>query len=140
MVPKVGLEPTRRKRHGSLNPTCLPIPPLGQNGDPRRTRTSDPLVKSQLLCRLSYEVLLAGLAGLEPTNAWIKTMCLTAWRQANNGGGGEIRTPEPEGTDLQSAAFSQTSLPLHKKKLFQSIEFTFKLRPLLLYSKKSFCK
>ena len=25
-----------------------------------------------------------------------------------------IRTPEPEGADLQSAAFSQTSLPLHK--------------------------
>ncbi len=28
-------------------------------------------------------------------------------------GGEWIRTTEPEGADLQSAAFSQTSLPLH---------------------------
>ncbi len=30
-----------------------------------------------------------------------------------NGGGGGIRTPEPEGDELQSPVFSQTSLPLH---------------------------
>ena len=29
-------------------------------------------------------------------------------------GGEWIRTTEPEGVDLQSTAFSQTSLPLHK--------------------------
>ena len=29
-------------------------------------------------------------------------------------GGEWIRTTEPEGADLQSAAFSQTSLPLHE--------------------------
>ena len=32
----------------------------------------------------------------------------------NINGGEWIRTTEPEGADLQSAAFSQTSLPLHK--------------------------
>ena len=29
----------------------------------------------------------------------------------NNGGGGQIRTAEPEGADLQSAAFSHFATP-----------------------------
>ena len=57
LVPRVGLEPTQHCCQGSLNPSCLPIPPPGR-GDPRRTRTFDPLVKSQLLYRLSYEVMI----------------------------------------------------------------------------------
>gem|GEM_PF-3289353 len=56
-MPRVGLEPTQHFCQGSLNPSCLPIPPPGR-GDPRRTRTFDPLVKSQLLYRLSYEVIM----------------------------------------------------------------------------------
>lgn len=46
-----------------------------------------------------------GVAGFEPTNDGVKVRCLTAWLYPN-GGGGQIRTAEPEGADLQSAAFS----------------------------------
>ena len=36
-------------------------------GDLAGIRTPDPLLKRQLLCRLSYQVMLAGMAGFEPT-------------------------------------------------------------------------
>ncbi len=49
---------------------------------------------------------MAGVAGFEPTSAGVKVPCLTAWLYPNNGGEGQIRTAEPEGTELQSAAFS----------------------------------
>ena len=40
-------------------------------------------------------------------NARVKVLCLTAWLRGNLSGGETwIRTMEPEGTDLQSAAFS----------------------------------
>ena len=48
---------------------------------------------------------MAGVAGFEPTHNGVKVRCLTAWLYPN-GGGGQIRTAEPEGADLQSAAFS----------------------------------
>ncbi len=34
-----------------------------------------------------------------------------------NGGGGQIRTAEPEGADLQSAAFSHFATPPAKEKM-----------------------
>ncbi len=64
------------------------------SGDPAGIRTPDPLLKRQLLCRLSYRViadgraplrngagpaLLAGTAGLEPANEGVKVPCLTTW-------------------------------------------------------------
>ena len=51
-----------------------------------------------------------GVAGFEPTNDGVKVRCLTAWLYPN-GGGGQIRTAEPEGADLQSAAFSHFATP-----------------------------
>ena len=50
------------------------------------------------------------VAGFEPTNDGVKVRCLTAWLYPN-GGGGQIRTAEPEGADLQSAAFSHFATP-----------------------------
>ena len=43
----------------------------------------------------------------ELPNARVKVVCLTTWLRGNLSGGETwIRTMEPEGTDLQSAAFS----------------------------------
>ena len=53
---------------------------------------------------------MTGVAGFEPTNDGVKVRCLTAWLYPN-GGGGQIRTAEPEGADLQSAAFSHFATP-----------------------------
>ena len=51
---------------------------------------------------------MAASARFELANATVKVWCLTAWLRGNTQNGGErwIRTIEPEGTDLQSAAFS----------------------------------
>ena len=57
-----------------------------------------------------FFVFMTGLAGFEPTNDRVKVCCLTAWREPN-GGGRQIRTAEPEGEDLQSAAFSHFAIP-----------------------------
>ena len=48
----------------------------------------------------------------ELPNARVKVVCLTTWLRGNNLSGGEtwIRTMEPEGTDLQSAAFSHFAI------------------------------
>ena len=51
-----------------------------------------------------------GVAGFEPTHEGVKVPCLTAWLYPN-GGGEWIRTTEPEGTDLQSVAFSLFATP-----------------------------
>ena len=62
-----------------------------RRGDPAGIRTPDPLLKRQLLCRLSYRVMvfyeaplsgadyLAGTAGLEPADEGVKVPCLTTW-------------------------------------------------------------
>ena len=59
-VPGTGLEPARDCSHHPLKMACLPISPPGQKsvnlGDPGRARTCDPLIKSQLLCQLSYRI------------------------------------------------------------------------------------
>ena len=54
---------------------------------------------------------MAGLAGFEPTVTESKSVALPLGYAQYIDGGGQIRTAEPEGADLQSAAFA-TSLPL----------------------------
>ena len=67
-----------------------------RRGDPAGIRTPDPLLKRQLLCRLSYRIMslfkcktpaaligLAGTAGLEPADEGVKVPCLTTWRRPN---------------------------------------------------------
>ena len=60
MVPGAGVEPAWYCYHRILSPARLPIPPLGHalDGDPEAIRTLDPLIKSQLLYRLSYGVII----------------------------------------------------------------------------------
>ena len=51
-------------------------------------------------------------ARFELANATVKVWCLTAWLRGNKSGGERwIRTIEPEGTDLQSAAFGHFAIP-----------------------------
>src|SRR5690606_17744935 len=55
MVPREGIEPSRYCYHRILSPARLPIPPpRRENGVSETNRTSDPLINSQLLHRLSY--------------------------------------------------------------------------------------
>ena len=66
-----------------------------------------------------------GVDGFEPTHEGVKVPCLTAWLYPINVYGERgIRTPEPEGADLQSAAFSLfATLPLCT--VLMRIELTF---------------
>ena len=55
---------------------------------------------------------MAGVSGIEPLR-W-QSQSLLPYRLATpqiGGGGGQIRTAEPEGADLQSAAFSLFATP-----------------------------
>ena len=59
-------------------------------GDPTGIRTPDPLLKRQLLYRLSYRIKyelasekMAGTAGFEPADEGVKVPCLTTWRRPN---------------------------------------------------------
>ncbi len=55
---------------------------------------------------------MAGVAGIEPTSKVLETFVLPLnYTPKENGGGGQIRTAEPEGADLQSAAFSHFATP-----------------------------
>ena len=55
-----------------------------------------------------------GVTGFEPVHDGTKNRCLTAWLYPNGGGREWIRTTEPEGADLQSAAFSLfATLPMY---------------------------
>ena len=57
---------------------------------------------------------MAGIVGIEPTPTVLETVVLPLnYIPIIKNGREWIRTTEPEGADLQSAAFSQTSLPLH---------------------------
>ena len=67
----------------------------------------------------TYYNFLAASARFELANATVKVWCLTAWLRGNiplilNGGGRWIWTIEPEGTDLQSAAFGHFAIPPNK--------------------------
>ena len=54
---------------------------------------------------------MAGVVGIEPTNDRVKVCCLTTWLYPNRDGGERwIRTTEPKGTELQSAAFSHFAI------------------------------
>ena len=56
--------------------------------------------------------ILAGAVGIEPTLEVLETSVLPLnYAPILNGGGGQIRTAEPEGADLQSAAFSHFATP-----------------------------
>ena len=60
----------------------LPLNYTRIRGDSEGTRTLDPLIKSQLLYRLSYRVrhkIQAGAARFELTHEGVKVPCLTAW-------------------------------------------------------------
>ena len=55
---------------------------------------------------------MAGVVGLEPTLEVLESSVLPLNYTPNmHGGGGRIRTAEPEGADLQSAAFSHFATP-----------------------------
>ncbi len=54
---------------------------------------------------------MAGAVGIEPTPKVLETSILPLNYAPINGGGGQIRTAEPEGADLQSAAFSLFATP-----------------------------
>ena len=54
---------------------------------------------------------MAASARFELAHARVKVSCLTAWLRGNPGGERWIRTIEPEGTDLQSAAFGHFAIP-----------------------------
>jgi hypothetical protein len=65
-------------------------------------------------------ILLAGAAGIEPASKVLETFVLPLNYAPKyslilvkdiNGGGGQIRTAEPKGADLQSAAFSHFATP-----------------------------
>ena len=54
LVPGTGIEPVRYRYRRILSPVRLPIPPPGhQVGHSLENRTPDPLIKSQVLYRLS---------------------------------------------------------------------------------------
>ena len=55
---------------------------------------------------------MAASARFELARATVKVWCLTAWLRGNfHGGRRWSRTIEPEGTDLQSAAFDHFATP-----------------------------
>ena len=57
-------------------------------------------------------VAMAGAVGIEPTSKVLETSILPLnYVPIIDGGGGQIRTAEPEGADLQSAAFSHFATP-----------------------------
>ncbi len=61
-------------------------------------------------------IAMAGAAGIEPAPKVLETFVLPLnYAPILNGGGGQIRTAEPEGADLQSAAFSHFATPPAKK-------------------------
>ena len=63
------------------------------------------------LCKFKGFIL-AGAVGIEPTSKVLETSILPLnYAPVKNGGGGQIRTAEPEGADLQSAAFSLFATP-----------------------------
>ena len=54
---------------------------------------------------------LAGAVGIEPTLEVLEPSVLPLNYAPKVGGGGRIRTAEPEGTDLQSVVFSHFTTP-----------------------------
>ncbi len=67
-------------------------------------------------------ILLTRAVGIEPTLKVLETLVLPLNYARIHGRGG-IRTPEPEGADLQSAAFSHfATLPSHKYMARDGIE------------------
>ena len=61
----------------------------------------------------TFATLLTRAVGIEPTLKVLETLVLPL-NYARNYGRGGIRTPEPEGADLQSAAFSLFAISPYK--------------------------
>ena len=57
---------------------------------------------------------MAGPPGFEPGHDGVKVRCLTAWLWAKMVEGDGFEPPNPEGADLQSAAFSHFATPPQK--------------------------
>ena len=133
-MPKAGVEPALPWRNQILSLARLPIPPLRRNittgvagFEPthegvkvpcltawlypknRRMRGIEPPnVRATIWCVnhfTTFATLLTRAVGIEPTLKVLETLVLPL-NYARNYGRGGIRTPEPEGADLQSAAFS----------------------------------
>ena len=75
--------------------------------------------------------IMAGIVGVEPTPTVLETVVLPLNYIPIKNGGEWIRTTEPEGADLQSAAFSQTSLPHHNGAGRNRTADTWSFNPLL---------
>ena len=100
-----------------LSPVRLPVSPPGQyflkNGDPQAIRTPDPLIKSQMLYRLSQRVIIYWLGYLDSNQGddRVKVCCLTAWLYPNRWWRRADSNHRTKGTELQSAAFSHFATP-----------------------------
>ena len=68
---------------------------LQVSGDSTGNRTRDPLIKSQMLYRLSYRVMImAGMAGIEPAKWQSQSLLPYHLATSQSGGEGQIRTVE----------------------------------------------
>ena len=125
MVPWIGLEPIRSRPRGILSPLRLPFRHQGNQVVPRDGfEPSTPWLKVKCSTSWANGGSLAGVAGIGPAHERVKVSCLTAWLHPNkNGGWRWIWTTEPEGADLQSAAFGH-----------------FAIHPLVMYRTSAFSR
>ena len=66
----------------------------------------------------TFAIILTRAVGIEPTLKVLETLVLPLNYARKGYGRGGIRTPEPEGADLQSAAFSLfATLPSYKQNM-----------------------
>ena len=83
-------------------------PPRHKTLDPKSSASANSATPA---CELKDNFKMAGAVGIEPTLTVLETVVLPLNYAPVNGGGGQIRTAEPEGADLQSAAFSHFATP-----------------------------
>ena len=114
LVPGTGIEPVRfiqPQDFKSCASTCSATWAI-KFGDSPEIRTPDPLIKSQVLYRLSQRV--NGWGEWDRTTEMTESKSVAlplGYTPTKGGGGGQIRTAEPVGADLQSAAFSLFATP-----------------------------
>ena len=119
LVPGTGIEPVWYCYHRILSPARLPIPPPGHDfGDPLEIRTPDPLIKSQVLYRLSQWIICNNWLGWLDSNQRndrVKVCCLTSWLHPKTYlvGGGRFELPNPKEL-IYSQPRLATSLPSQK--------------------------
>ena len=107
----MGIEPTQsawRAEVLPLNYTCK------VSGDSTGNRTRDPLIKSQMLYRLSYRVMQwLGWLGSNQRNDRVKVCCLTTWLHPNEWWRGADSNCRTRRELIYSQPRLATSLPLH---------------------------